>query len=62
MSFFVNLLSDSQESLDETEATQKEQHGKQTDKSKEIGRKIFSGPKKVEQKQCNFIKKLHLIF
>uniref|UniRef100_A0A8C1PS68 Wings apart-like protein homolog n=1 Tax=Cyprinus carpio TaxID=7962 RepID=A0A8C1PS68_CYPCA len=43
---------DSQESLDETEATgsQKERHGKQTEKSKEIGRKIFSGPKKSPAK------------
>uniref|UniRef100_A0A8C1PLC6 Wings apart-like protein homolog n=1 Tax=Cyprinus carpio TaxID=7962 RepID=A0A8C1PLC6_CYPCA len=42
----------SQESLDETEATgsQKERHGKQTEKSKEIGRKIFSGPKKSPAK------------
>uniref|UniRef100_A0A8C1DNN6 Wings apart-like protein homolog n=1 Tax=Cyprinus carpio carpio TaxID=630221 RepID=A0A8C1DNN6_CYPCA len=44
--------SNSQESLDETEATgsQKERHGKQTEKSKEIGRKIFSGPKKSPAK------------
>uniref|UniRef100_A0A672P1K5 Wings apart-like protein homolog n=1 Tax=Sinocyclocheilus grahami TaxID=75366 RepID=A0A672P1K5_SINGR len=42
----------SQESLDETGATgsQKERHGKQSDKSKEIGRKIFSGPKKSPAK------------
>uniref|UniRef100_A0A8C1WBQ9 Wings apart-like protein homolog n=1 Tax=Cyprinus carpio TaxID=7962 RepID=A0A8C1WBQ9_CYPCA len=42
----------SQESLDETEATgsQKERHGKQTEKSREIGRKIFSGPKKSPAK------------
>uniref|UniRef100_A0A673LSX6 Wings apart-like protein homolog n=1 Tax=Sinocyclocheilus rhinocerous TaxID=307959 RepID=A0A673LSX6_9TELE len=42
----------SQESLDETGATgsQKDRHGKQTDKSKEIGRKIFSGPKKSPAK------------
>uniref|UniRef100_A0A673LQV1 Wings apart-like protein homolog n=1 Tax=Sinocyclocheilus rhinocerous TaxID=307959 RepID=A0A673LQV1_9TELE len=42
----------SQESLDETSATgsQKERHGKQCDKSKEIGRKIFSGPKKSPAK------------
>lgn len=39
---------DSQESLDETgtSGSQKEPQGKQSDKSKEIGRKIFSGPKK----------------
>uniref|UniRef100_A0A672NCG1 Wings apart-like protein homolog n=1 Tax=Sinocyclocheilus grahami TaxID=75366 RepID=A0A672NCG1_SINGR len=44
--------SNSQESLDETGATgsQKDRHGKQTDKSKEIGRKIFSGPKKSPAK------------
>uniref|UniRef100_A0A671QAU1 Wings apart-like protein homolog n=1 Tax=Sinocyclocheilus anshuiensis TaxID=1608454 RepID=A0A671QAU1_9TELE len=44
--------SNSQESLDETGATgsQKERHGKQSDKSKEIGRKIFSGPKKSPAK------------
>uniref|UniRef100_A0A673LNV2 Wings apart-like protein homolog n=1 Tax=Sinocyclocheilus rhinocerous TaxID=307959 RepID=A0A673LNV2_9TELE len=44
--------SNSQESLDETSATgsQKERHGKQCDKSKEIGRKIFSGPKKSPAK------------
>uniref|UniRef100_A0A8C1WDH4 Wings apart-like protein homolog n=1 Tax=Cyprinus carpio TaxID=7962 RepID=A0A8C1WDH4_CYPCA len=44
--------SNSQESLDETEATgsQKERHGKQTEKSREIGRKIFSGPKKSPAK------------
>ncbi|XP_051501724.1 wings apart-like protein homolog [Myxocyprinus asiaticus] len=43
---------DSQESLDETGSigSQKERHGKQTDKSKEIGRKIFSGPKKSPSK------------
>ncbi|XP_052010114.1 wings apart-like protein homolog isoform X2 [Xyrauchen texanus] len=43
---------DSQESLDETGSieSQKERHGKQTDKSKEIGRKIFSGPKKAPAK------------
>uniref|UniRef100_A0A671LAP4 Wings apart-like protein homolog n=1 Tax=Sinocyclocheilus anshuiensis TaxID=1608454 RepID=A0A671LAP4_9TELE len=42
----------SQESLDETGATgsQKDRHGKQSDKSKEIGRKIFSGPKKSPAK------------
>ncbi|XP_058606038.1 wings apart-like protein homolog [Onychostoma macrolepis] len=45
-----SLSTDSQESLDETGATQREQHGKQTDKSKEIGRKIFSGPKKSPAK------------
>ncbi|XP_043119030.1 wings apart-like protein homolog [Puntigrus tetrazona] len=47
-----SLSTDSQESLDETGATgsQKERHGKQTDKSKEIGRKIFSGPKKSPAK------------
>ncbi|XP_067311542.1 wings apart-like protein homolog [Pseudorasbora parva] len=47
-----SLSTDSQESLDETEASgsQKERHGKQTDKSKEIGRKIFSGPKKSPAK------------
>uniref|UniRef100_A0A671LBQ1 Wings apart-like protein homolog n=1 Tax=Sinocyclocheilus anshuiensis TaxID=1608454 RepID=A0A671LBQ1_9TELE len=44
--------SNSQESLDETGATgsQKDRHGKQSDKSKEIGRKIFSGPKKSPAK------------
>uniref|UniRef100_A0A8C1LQG7 Wings apart-like protein homolog n=1 Tax=Cyprinus carpio TaxID=7962 RepID=A0A8C1LQG7_CYPCA len=47
-----SLSTDSQESLDETGATdsQKERHGKQSDKSKEIGRKIFSGPKKSPAK------------
>ncbi|XP_039549107.1 wings apart-like protein homolog [Pimephales promelas] len=47
-----SLNTDSQESLDEMEASgsQKERHGKQTDKSKEIGRKIFSGPKKSPAK------------
>uniref|UniRef100_A0A673LSZ8 Wings apart-like protein homolog n=1 Tax=Sinocyclocheilus rhinocerous TaxID=307959 RepID=A0A673LSZ8_9TELE len=47
-----SLSTDSQESLDETSATgsQKERHGKQCDKSKEIGRKIFSGPKKSPAK------------
>ncbi|XP_055028423.2 wings apart-like protein homolog isoform X2 [Misgurnus anguillicaudatus] len=43
---------DSQESLDETgsSGSQKEQQGKQSDKSKEIGRKIFSKPKKSPAK------------
>uniref|UniRef100_A0A672P5I8 Wings apart-like protein homolog n=2 Tax=Sinocyclocheilus grahami TaxID=75366 RepID=A0A672P5I8_SINGR len=47
-----SISTDSQESLDETGATgsQKERHGKQSDKSKEIGRKIFSGPKKSPAK------------
>ncbi|KAK9959836.1 hypothetical protein ABG768_009937 [Culter alburnus] len=47
-----SLSTDSQESLDETgsSGSQKERHGKQTDKSKEIGRKIFSGPKKSPAK------------
>ncbi|XP_077095750.1 wings apart-like protein homolog isoform X3 [Siphateles boraxobius] len=47
-----SLCTDSQESLDETEASgsQKELHGKQTDKSKESSRKIFSGPKKSPAK------------
>ncbi|XP_016297626.1 wings apart-like protein homolog isoform X2 [Sinocyclocheilus anshuiensis] len=47
-----SLSTDSQESLDETGATgsQKDRHGKQSDKSKEIGRKIFSGPKKSPAK------------
>ncbi|XP_050989545.1 wings apart-like protein homolog [Labeo rohita] len=47
-----SLSTDSQESLDETGAigSQKERHGKQTNKSKEIGRKIFSGPKKSPAK------------
>ncbi|XP_051578979.1 wings apart-like protein homolog isoform X2 [Myxocyprinus asiaticus] len=43
---------DSQESLDEMGSigSLRERHGKQTDKSKEIGRKIFSGPKKSPAK------------
>lgn len=43
---------DSQESLDETgsSGSQRERQGKQSDKSKEIGRKIFSGPKKSPAK------------
>ncbi|XP_026141889.1 wings apart-like protein homolog [Carassius auratus] len=47
-----SLSTDSQELLDETGATdsQKERHGKQSDKSKDIGRKIFSGPKKSPAK------------
>lgn len=47
-----SLSTDSQESLDETGATgsQKERHRKQSNKSKEIGRKIFSGPKKSPAK------------
>ncbi|KAI7804855.1 putative wings apart-like protein-like protein, partial [Triplophysa rosa] len=40
---------DSQESLDESDS-QKERQGKGSDKSKEIGRKIFSGPKKSPAK------------
>ncbi|XP_052001970.1 wings apart-like protein homolog isoform X2 [Xyrauchen texanus] len=43
---------DSQESLDEMGSigSLRERYGKQTDKSKEIGRKIFSGPKKSPAK------------
>lgn len=48
------MLSDSQESLDES-GSQKERQGKGSDKSKEIGRKIFSGPKKVSQRISNCI-------
>uniref|UniRef100_A0A9J7YVH5 Wings apart-like protein homolog n=1 Tax=Cyprinus carpio carpio TaxID=630221 RepID=A0A9J7YVH5_CYPCA len=40
----------SQSSLITATGSQKERHGKQTEKSKEIGRKIFSGPKKSPAK------------
>ncbi|TRZ00202.1 hypothetical protein DNTS_034627 [Danionella cerebrum] len=51
----ASLLSDSQELLDESEATasQKEQHGKQSNKSKDIGPKIFSRHKKSSKAVYN---------